>query len=231
MAGSKHHYVYRSYEPLGKSYIGKRTCLCPPEEDTTYFGSYSDPGFHPTQKEILAVCESSEHALSVEIFFHEFYDVARNPMFANRAKQTSVGFSTEGVSPSPETRLKLSQATKGRPQPKEHSEKISIGLKGKKKSDSHRKKLSLSKKGKPVSENCRAAQLKAVKGIPKTLEHRQKIRIASTGKTQGPEARKKMAQKRTENNLGRSWWVNPEGETKFQKESPGDNWIKGRTYK
>jgi hypothetical protein len=211
MAGSKHHYVYRSYEPLGKSYIGKRTCSCSPEEDTLYFGSYSDPDFHPTQKEILAICESSEHALSVEMFFHEFYDVARNPMFANRAKQTSKYFNTEGV-----------------PKTEEHRTKIQQALTGKRKSDAHRKNVSLAKKGKPVSDNCRLAQLKSVKGVPKSPEHRDKIRAASTGKTKGPETRRKMALKRTENNLGRSWWVNQQGDTKFQLNSPGPEWKKGR---
>lgn len=211
MAGSKHHYVYRSYEPLGRSYIGKRTCLCPPEEDVDYLGSYSDPDFYPSQKEILAVCENSEHALSVEMFFHEFYDVARNPMFANRAKQTSKYFNVEGV-----------------PKTDDHKSKIKQALTGKEKSAEHCKKLSNAKKGKPVSENCKAAQLKSVKGVPKTDDHRRKIGLAVTGKTQGPEARKKMAQKRAENNLGRSWWVNDQGDTKFQLESPGSEWRKGR---
>jgi len=211
MAGSKHHYVYRSYEPLGRSYIGKRTCLCLPEEDIDYLGSYSDPGFYPSQKEILAICESSEDALNLEMFFHEFYDVARNPMFANRAKQTSKYFNVEGV-----------------PKTDDHKSKIKQALTGKKKSAEHCKKLSTAKKGKPVSENCKTAQLKSVKGIPKTDDHRQKIGLAVTGKTQGPEARKKMAQKRTENNLGRSWWVNDLGDTKFQLESPGSEWRKGR---
>lgn len=213
MAGSKYHYVYRSYEPLGRSYIGKRTCSCLPEEDISYLGSYSDPDFHPTQKEILAVCDSSEHALSVEIFFHEFYDVGRNPMFANRAKQTSKYFNSEGI-----------------PKTDSHRAKIKQSLTGLTKSESHRQSLSLAKRGKPVSEICRIAQLEAVRGVPKSLEHRQKIALASTGKTQGPEARKKMSQKRTQNNLGRSWWVNSKGETRFQLGSPGPEWKKGRKW-
>ena len=120
MTGSKHHYVYRSYEPLGRSYIGKRTCLCLPEEDVNYFGSYSDSNFYPTQKEILAICESSEHALDVEIFFHEFYDVANNLMFANKAKQTSKFFNTEGVPKSETHREKIREALKGLPKSKSH---------------------------------------------------------------------------------------------------------------
>lgn len=214
MAGSKHHYVYRSYEPLGRSYIGKRSCLCLPEEDTQYLGSYSDPDFFPTQKEILAVCESSEHALQVEIFFHEFYDVACSPMFANKAKQTSKFFNTEGV-----------------PKSEEHRQKIQNSLSGLSKSENHRLNLSLAKRGKPASEACRLAQIEAVRGKPKSAEHKRKIAEANLGKKMSEESKKKMAEKRTENNLGRSWWVNAAGETKFQRESPGPEWQKGRQWK
>ena len=228
MAGSKHHYVYRSYEPLGLGYIGKRTCLCLPEEDVKYFGSYSDPDFHPTQKEILAICDDSKHALQVEMFFHDLYDVGKNPMFANRAKQTSTGFSTEGTTLSPEAREKISKAGKGRIISERHKIKISLANKGIRKSLSAKLKMSAAKRGKPASESCRLAQIQAVKGKPKSEGHRRKIAEANTGQIKGPEARAKMSQKRTENNLGRSWWVNAEGNTKFQVESPGSEWFKGR---
>jgi hypothetical protein len=214
MAGSKHHYVYRSYEPLGRSYIGKRTCLCLPEEDISYFGSYSDVSFSPTQKEILAVCDSSEHALEVEIFFHWFYDVAFNPKFANKAKQTSKYFNVEGVPKSKEHRQKISDAHKGRP-----------------KSEEHCLSLSKAKRGKPASEACRLAQIAAVRGKPKSEEHKRKIGEGNIGNTQGPEARKVMSQKRTENNLGRCWWVNEQGETMFCHECPGPEWQKGRRWR
>lgn len=214
MAGPKYHYVYRSYEPLGRSYIGKRSCLCLPEEDTQYLGSYSDPDFFPTQKEILAICESSENALQVEIFFHEFYDVARNPMFANKAKQTSKYFNTEGV-----------------PKSEQHREKIKASLSGLTKSESHRLNLSLAKRGKPVSEACRLAQVAAVGGRPKSSDHRRKISEGNTGRKMGEEAKQKMAKKRTENNTGRSWWVNAQGITMFRHEKPGPDWQKGRKWK
>lgn len=214
MAGSKHHYVYRSYEPLGRSYIGKRSCLCLPEGDIQYLGSYSDPDFFPTQKEILAICESSEHALQVEIFFHEFYDIGRNPMFANKVKQTSKYFNAEGV-----------------PKSDQHKQRIKSSLLGLPKSESHRLNLSLAKQGKPVSEACRLAQIAAVKGKPKSSEHRRKIAEGNTGRKMGEESKKKMAKKRTENNTGRSWWVNAQSITMFQHEKPGPEWQKGRKWK
>ena len=109
------HYVYRSYEPLGRSYIGCRSCSCSIENDL-YLGSYRDQTFFPTQKEILAVCETREEALRTEMFFHEFYDVAKNPKFANRAKQTSTSFSYDrtGETSTPEHCQRISNAHKGK---------------------------------------------------------------------------------------------------------------------
>jgi hypothetical protein len=213
-AGSKYHYVYRSYEPLGRSYIGKRTCFCLPEEDTNYFGSYSDPDFYPTQKEILAICETSGDALEVEIFFHWFYDVACNNSFANKAKQTSKYFNVEGVPKSEEHRKKISESNKGVPFTEEHCLAISEA-----------------KRGRPVSESCRLAQIAAVSGRPKSKEHRRKIAEANTGKKMAEEARKKMSAKRRKNNMGRGWWVNFKGETMFQHECPGPEWQKGRKWR
>lgn len=130
----RYHYVYRSYEPLGRGYIGCRSCNCPINEDE-YMGSYTDPTFFPTQKEILAVCETRKEALRTEMFFHEMYDVARNPKFANRAKQTSTGFSREGVCHSEETLQKMRESQskvcrprQGRPRSEEVKRKIQKSL-------------------------------------------------------------------------------------------------------
>ena len=56
----KHFYVYYSYEEYGRGYIGKRECKCLPEEDVSYFGSFKDKTFNPTQKIILETIESAE---------------------------------------------------------------------------------------------------------------------------------------------------------------------------
>ena len=50
----KYFYVYYSYEPWGRGYIGKRECWCLPEEDVKYFGSYRDKTFKPTEKIIFS---------------------------------------------------------------------------------------------------------------------------------------------------------------------------------
>lgn len=88
----KHFYVYYSYEEYGRGYIGKRECKCLPEEDISYFGSFKDKTFNPTQKIILETFDSVEKALAAECALHDFYEVDKNPHFANRAKQTSTGF-------------------------------------------------------------------------------------------------------------------------------------------
>jgi hypothetical protein len=55
-------------------------------------GSFTDKSFHPTEKIVLAVFATEKEALQAEILLHNFYQVDRNPHFANRSKQTSTGF-------------------------------------------------------------------------------------------------------------------------------------------
>ena len=93
----KHFYVYYSYEEWGRGYIGRRECICLPEEDTKYFGSYKDKSFHPTQKIILGVFLTREEMCQAEVDLHEFYQVDKNPHFANKAKQTSSKFYMDRV--------------------------------------------------------------------------------------------------------------------------------------
>ena len=71
-------YVYYSYEQFGKGYIGVRKCNCEPELDTSYFGSYRDKTFKPTEKVILETFESYELALEAEIQLHQFFQVKPN---------------------------------------------------------------------------------------------------------------------------------------------------------
>jgi hypothetical protein len=87
-----YHYTYYSYEEFGRGYIGKRSCKCSPEEDVKYFGSYTDKTFKPTQKIILETYDTAEEAIADEVKLHEFYDVANNLHFANKAKQKTEKF-------------------------------------------------------------------------------------------------------------------------------------------
>lgn len=83
----KYFYVYYSYEPWGKGYIGKRECWCLPEEDVKYFGSYTDKTFKPTEKIILEIFDTRKDAYIAEAKLHQYYNVKNNPHFANKANQ------------------------------------------------------------------------------------------------------------------------------------------------
>jgi hypothetical protein len=88
----KYFYVYYSYEPWGRGYIGKRECWCLPEEDVKYFGSFTDKAFKPTEKIILEIFDTRKEAYATEIILHNFYDVANNPHFANRTNQFAIKY-------------------------------------------------------------------------------------------------------------------------------------------
>ena len=85
------YYTYYSYEPFGRGYIGSRGCECNPVEDN-YFGSYGDKTFNPSSKIILTEHATREEAVEAEVKLHEFYQVDKNPHFANRARATSTAF-------------------------------------------------------------------------------------------------------------------------------------------
>ena len=114
---TKHHYVYCSYEEWGRDYIGRRSCDCLPEEDTKYFGSFYDKTFKPTEKTILFVCETRKEAAEIEIKLHDFFDVAVNPKFANRAKATSTRFDVTGVPNTEEQKRRNSETHSGKNNP------------------------------------------------------------------------------------------------------------------
>lgn len=94
------HYTYYSYEEWGRGYIGRRTSRMEPELDP-YLGSFTDETFAPTQKIILAIFDTKKEAIEAEIALHAFFQVDANPHFANKAKQTSTGFSCDRGCPGP----------------------------------------------------------------------------------------------------------------------------------
>jgi hypothetical protein len=83
----KYFYVYYSYEPWGRGYIGKRECWCLPEEDVQYFGSFYDKTFKPTEKIILEIFDTRKEAYQAEAKLHKFYNVKNNSHFANKTNQ------------------------------------------------------------------------------------------------------------------------------------------------
>jgi len=96
MTKRKYFYVYYSYEPWGRGYIGKRECWCLPEEDIKYLGSFTDKTFKPTEKIILETFDTAKDALKAEVSLHIFYGVDENPHFANKLKMVTEKFSRYG---------------------------------------------------------------------------------------------------------------------------------------
>jgi len=162
---SKYFYVYYSYEEFGRGYIGKRECKCLPEEDVKYFGTYRDRTFKPTQKIILEIFASREEVMDAEIKLHNFYEVHKNPHFANKSKATSTGFYVcmegednpmtamkgenspfKGKKHTEESKKLISEKAKGRVAPnkgKPHSEETKQKIGGKKKTTVCIKKTSI----------------------------------------------------------------------------------------
>lgn len=113
------HYVYLLTDDAESNYIGVRSCKCLIQDDTKYWGSskYIPDNVRETHnKIILGRFDTRVEAVEKEIFYHNLFDVARNPQFINRAKQTSTGFDTSGITRGPLpliTRKKLSDSRKG----------------------------------------------------------------------------------------------------------------------
>jgi hypothetical protein len=198
----EYHYVYYSYEEWGSGYFGSRSCKCLPEEDVKYFGSFTDKNFKPTQKIILKDDYAKRAEAYVdEIILQEYYKVVENPHFANKAYQTSTGFSRKDNKHSISTKQKISSSLKGKKRndvfikkckERKHSEETKRkmsesrkGLKnhnyGKKASDITRKKLSEShkgripwNKGKCVSDEVKEKIRQKNKGRKQTEEHKSK---------------------------------------------------------
>jgi len=163
----KFHYVYYSYEEWGRGYIGKRSCECLPEEDVNYMGSFTDKTFKPTCKIILNTFATSADALAAEALLHDAYNVSSNPLFANKAKQTSRWFNTEGV-----------------PKTKQHREKIRQSNSGRKRTAESRQRMSLAKMGNTYNLGVKRgpSPLKGVARGKMTTEQRISVFLRSKGK-------------------------------------------------
>jgi hypothetical protein len=193
----EYHYVYYSYEEYGRGYLGSRTCNCLPEKDISYFGSFKDKSFKPTYKIILkSNYDTREEAYADEIILQEYYKVVENLHFANRAYQTSTGFSRKGMTPHnkgkkmcEDQRKKLSDSCKGRKLSEETKEKLSKKIKGRTLSEDHKRKIGESNKGKPRQTLEGMERLKKMQqqrrgkpGKPHSEETKRKISEATKGR-------------------------------------------------
>jgi hypothetical protein len=181
----EYHYVYYSYEEWGMGYIGSRSCKCLPEEDIKYFGSFKNKNFKPTQKIILKDNYATrEEAYIDEIILQEHYKVVENPHFANRAYQTSTGFSQKGKS----------AHNKGKKMSLEQRQKLSLACKGRKLSEEAKKKISKATKGRKLTDDHKRKIAEANKGTPKTMTEKRR----QSDIEKGLRARGKLKQKHSE---------------------------------
>ena len=221
MSNKKYHYTYYSFEEWGRGYIGCRSCDCLPEEDVNYLGSFYDKTFNPTQKIILETFKTRKDAIRAEIVLHNFYDIAANPHFANKAKQTSTRFTQAGVSPSEEKRKKLSEAGKGKKRSEETRKKISQYQRGKSLSEETKEKVRLANIGKKLSPET----------IRKREETRRKNYANGPKRVLSEESKRKISQ--SVKNLPSTIFINDGFVSKrIERNIPiPEGWIRGRLSK
>lgn len=217
----KHHYVYKSFEEEGREYIGIRSCDCLPEEDTKYFGSFTDETFNPTGKVILFVGDTRQEVAEIEIELHDFFDVAVNPQFANLAKATSTGFDRSGI-------VGELNPSYGKKRP-DISERMSGELHpmfGKKRPD-------LSERLKKQTGELNPMYGKKNLGVSERMKLRTGELHPLFGTKNPALAERNRTQIRTGElhpAYGKKWWVNIESDTYFGVESPGPDWQNGRKF-
>ena len=184
-------YVYYSYEQWGRGYIGSRTAKgCYPGED--YLGSYSDETFKPTDK-IILFTGTAEESLAVEVKLHAFFDVVLSPHYANRARQTSAGFTTAGLVMSGEQKAQISKAQTGKVMSDETKQLMSIN------NCSRRPEVAAAKRGdlNPMRRPEVAAKCKGNKsrtGMTNTAESNARRSATQKGRKVSDETRRRMSE-------------------------------------
>lgn len=153
-AAATNHYVYLLQSKVSDmNYIGVRTCKCKIGDDP-YMGSSR----HMTQEDksscnkiILKRFSTRKEAVAYEVELHGLFDVARNPQFWNKAKQTVTGFDTGGrILTDDAERLRRSNSQK------ERYAKYGHHGTGKKQTAEHRRNAALSRTGRKLSKATKA---------------------------------------------------------------------------
>ena len=197
----KYFYVYYSYEEWGRGYIGKRECKCLPEDDVKYFGSFKDKTFKPIKKIIIETFGTAEEAYAAEIQLQEFYEVDKNPHFANIYIHRSKSFYNNG---SLFIRNKISNALTGIKRSDETRKKISESKRGTVASSETKKKMSEARKKNPIGSMLGKTHTEEWK---KEHSKRMKENNPFKGKNHSEETKRRMSEKakgRTAANKGKS---------------------------
>lgn len=201
---SKYHYVYRiTNTKEQKHYYGVRSSKIEPKLDLgiKYFSSSRDKEFMNEQKEnksifkykVIKIFETRKEAVKLEIKLHSKFDVGLNESFYNKAKQTSTGFDTSGISVNKgkvtalDTRDgKVKHVTMADYRMYDYYQSI-IGTK----TDFSIDKKNLPRK--PVSDETREKQSKARLGKPMSDETKAKLSKINKGKKLSQDTKDKLS--------------------------------------
>jgi hypothetical protein len=205
----KIHYLYLIEHTSHIKYLGIRGCLGDPKDDlgVVYFSSSSDLEFILDQKlnpqdytyRVLHKHRNREIIAKLEVCYHNALDVGINENFYNKSKQTSAGFSTEGVTSwnkgvghSQDTKDKMSEAWKTRSSITQVTrDRMSKAQTGKKRSKETRDKMSQAAKNRSVEY----LQLQVISHTGKKLSEKTKSKISKslTGKKLSQETKDKIS--------------------------------------
>jgi len=216
------HTVYLSFEDgkVGRDYIGKHSSENPYDE---YLGSYKDKSFAPTGKIILEYAKTEEGAVEAEVRWQRVFLVAEDPQFANQSYQTNKKFvlTVKGEGHPNTGRMRPDVTIRNlednpvyRPEVKNNRDQINQKI-----SETTKKALADPEtKRKHIEANRRIAQ--NLRGDP---EHSNKMREVGS--------RPDVIKKKSKAIKGRSWFVNIQGETIMEWNSPGPEWQNGRKWR
>jgi hypothetical protein len=193
----------------------------------------------PIPKDKERIIFLKQNLTEEEAFRHEIYmiDVFGRKCDGGILLNKSIGGQgASGVVRSDEYRKKISELFKGKSLSKEHKRKISQAiagknhpLYGKSHSQESKRKQSEAKRGEKNHNY----------GKPKTEEFKRKMREIMKGKYDGEnnprygklhskETKRKMSESAKGKSIGKKWWNDSCGNTKFSVECPGDGWFLGR---
>ena len=199
----KTNYVYYSYEEWGRGYIGVKFNSDPDIDG--YYGTYYDKAFSPTQKILLGCYRTKEEALEAEITLHSFFEVDKNPHFANQSRQASTRFfyDATGRKHSEETKRKIGESNR----------RAMLGITG----PSH------SRWGKKHSEETKEKIRQKALGRKHTEDTREKL--------SKPKKGRELQVGENAPTYGLLWWVNSNNETVLSPTAPGEGWERGRKWR
>ncbi len=184
-------YIYKLVSPVGKIYIGQSWCFetrirkyrnlaC--KRQPKIYNAIKKYGWDNMECSVIDSASDYDELNQKEIYWIEHYN------------SVSEGYNCQqggkNASHSPEARLKISKANKGRKRSEEMRAKVSAAHKGRVKTKEHQAKITASLKGRKLSQEHRDK----LKGRVCTQATRDKMRIAATGRKLSDQTKLKLAE-------------------------------------